>query len=70
MLQFMGSQRVGHNWATELNKSLNISKYTSLIAICHSIMTHSGIKENNYEMTYPLKLFFECCFWWFLKLIS
>ena len=23
MLQFMGSQRVGHNWATELNWSLD-----------------------------------------------
>lgn len=26
--------------------------YSSLIAICHS-MTHSGIEENNYEMTCP-----------------
>ena len=34
MLQFMGSQRVGHDWATELNWT-ELNYFTLLIWLCH-----------------------------------
>ena len=36
MLQFMGSQRVGHDWATELN-------WISIVHMCLNIFIHSSV---------------------------
>lgn len=46
---------------------MNNTKYSSLMAIFHSIMTYNEI-ENNYEMTFHLLAYFlsepvGACFW-------
>ena len=43
MLQFMGSQRVGHDWATELNWMSNNVETSFHVLICHLYILFGGI---------------------------
>ena len=47
MLQFMGSQRVGHNWATELNWLTDISLWDNPISILASTETAEVTHESH-----------------------
>ena len=51
MLWFMGSQKVGHNWATELNwtEAINVSEYTDgllVTPLCTTLSSPCSIPQN------------------------
>ena len=56
MLQFMGSQRVRHNWATELNCT-RFTKHYVLFFI--SQLGHSFLNINTYNLTHTHKFIVE-----------
>ena len=51
MLQFMGWQRVGHDWATELNWLLFLS---SVFLFLYSIPTHGSIQPSHSLLPEPI----------------
>ena len=54
MLQFMGSQRVGHDWATELNWTLVLKSYVALIS-CDSLYSLAQFQGQSFcSVTYLL----------------
>ena len=48
MLWFMGSQRVGHDWATELNWTISIYFIHSYIFFYHYLYVNYGCVDSNY----------------------
>jgi len=65
MLRFMGSQRVGHDWATELNWVSHFIYTTSLIAIHPSIqlkLLPISATVNNVAMSIQVHVCFEFVF--------
>ena len=44
MLQFMGLQKAGHDWATELNWTAEEIDQSTIIVIFHTHLSESGTK--------------------------
>ena len=59
-LQFMGLQRVGHDWATSLSLSLSMS-LTMLKPLTMWITTHCGKLLKRWEYQTTLPVFWETC---------
>ena len=66
MLQFMGLQRVGHNWATELN--WNIVRLTCINTHTHT-RTHVQTRLIINSVTVYSKTLLIFLFWWIIWLI-
>ena len=64
VLRFTGSQRVGHDWATELNRRL--INYWLPFDLLHSIILHSWTRATLSPFIFFLQYFFPNIFVYFL----
>ena len=56
VLQFMGSQRVGHDWATELNCEVEVLKLKlyAKICVCVAMYVYTNIHHKKLQVTLTL----------------
>ena len=63
MLQFMGSQRVGHDWATELNWATNTTTDIQILFIVYDFLKIYILKSKYFICIFPeiFKIIYNLC---------